>query len=109
MKFTGIVTKVGETITGTSAKGEWSKTSVIIEERNGGEYPDTVCLDVFNKPKELEKLKVGEVVEVEYNGKVNEYNGKYYNSLNVWKVTVIGETKAQAQTETEKPTDDLPF
>jgi uncharacterized OB-fold protein len=105
MKFTGIVTKVGETITGTSAKGEWSKTQVVIAELEPGE--DEVVLDIWGSEL-LEKLKVGEVVNVEWLQKSREWNGKIFENRSNYKVTVIGETKAP-QTDTEKPTDDLPF
>jgi hypothetical protein len=53
----------------------------------------------------LESLGVGQQVEVSYNVRGREFNGRYYNTLDAWKVQIIG----QAAQTTNKEDDDLPF
>lgn len=52
----------------------------------------------------LKYNKVGDSVEVEFNVRTNEYQGKYYTSLTSWKCS-----KEQQETVEEPQEDDLPF
>ena len=87
MQFKGVIRKIGETITGQGQKGEWSKTPILVEEIST-QYPNSLVFDAFNK--NIDNLAEGMVVEVDYNGKANEYNGKMYNSLLIWKIEAVG-------------------
>ena len=122
LNFSGKVTFIGETVTGTSAKGEWTKTSFKVEEEDGSQYPNAILFDAFNKQTIIDKLEVGQSVDVLYNSKVNENGGRMFNSLSVWKVDVVGGSSTnseptQASIRRETPTttsssnepDDLPF
>jgi hypothetical protein len=48
---------------------------------------------------------VGQEVEVSYNLRGREFNGRYYNTLDAWRVT--GEAAPSVQPQAEQ--DDLPF
>jgi hypothetical protein len=88
LKFSGRITKIGETVTGSNSKGEWTRTNIIVEE-DVNEYPNAMTFDLFNKQELVDKLNEGDSVEVLYNSKVSEFNGKSYNSLSVWKIDLL--------------------
>jgi hypothetical protein len=54
----------------------------------------------------LESLGVGQQVEVSYNVRGREFNGKYYNTLDAWKIEVTGSKPSTQPIELD---DDLPF
>ena len=110
MKVTGKITKVLDTQKGTSAAGkDWQKLSFILETTE--DYNNLYCFDVFGDEKVEQFLKynkVGQDVDVSFNVQTNEYKGKYYTSLQSWKIfkAEAGETALEvAQDEA----DDLPF
>lgn len=111
MKVTGKITKVLETQSGTSAAGkDWQKLAFILQTTE--DYNNLYCFDVFGDEKVEQFLKynrVGQDVDVSFNVQTNEYKGKYYTSLQAWKIF-----KAEAAVETTESTqdeaaDDLPF
>ena len=114
MQFKGAIKQITDIQSGTSKQGkDWTKQNVLVEEINT-EHPNSLVFEAFNKP--LDGLAVGMVVNVEYNGKANEYNGKLYNSLLIWKIEVAGGVQPAQSTEIVNPpnpidddTNDLPF
>jgi hypothetical protein len=69
-------------------------------------YPQDILFQTVNdKMDVLESLGVGQQVEVSYNVRGREFNGRYYNTLDAWKVQIIG----QAAQTTNNDDDDLPF
>ena len=97
MKFTGKITKILpiQRGTGKTSGKEWQKVEFVIEE-NAEQYPDSLCIAAFNdKVEELVDINVGDLVDVEYNGRCNEYNGRVYNSLNLYKIVKIEQQVAQ--------------
>ena len=110
MKVTGKITKVLDTQKGTSAAGkDWQKLSFILETTE--DYNNLYCFEVFGDEKVEQFLKynkVGQDVDVSFNVQTNEYKGKYYTSLQSWKIF-----KAEAAMETlevsQDEVDDLPF
>ena len=81
---------------------------------NDEKYPQDVKFEIVQDKVDdfLRYNKVGSVVDVDFNVRGNEYQGKYYVSLSAWKVF-----KAQAELPAtdigvpseEIPADDLPF
>ena len=70
-------------------------------------YPQDILFQTVNdKMAVLESLGVGQQVEVSYNVRGREFNGKYYNTLDAWKVQVIG---GQAAQTTNNDDDGFPF
>lgn len=113
MKTTGKIIKKLEAIKGTSKAGkEWQKQSFVID--NGEQYNNIFCFELFgDKVKILEKYNVGDQVDVEFNVNCNEYKGKYYTSLQAWRIVKQGNDIPEP-TKTEKvevsvEQDDLPF
>ena len=73
----------------------------------GSEYPQDIKLE-FTKDKcsLLDKYKVGQDVDVSFNLRGNEYNGKYYVNLQAWKIEAA---TVQEPVSIDGPVDDLPF
>jgi hypothetical protein len=66
---------------------------------------DILFQTVNDKMAVLESLGVGQQVEVSYNVRGREFNGRYYNTLDAWKVQIIG----QAAQTTNNNDDGFPF
>lgn len=111
MELTGKVIAVLDIQSGTSKTGnEWKKQEFVVETHE--EYPKKACFTLFNKTELCPK--VGEEVTVHFDITANEYKGKWYNSVNAWKVDkpqaaqTAQPTAAPVQTQSKK-SDDLPF
>ena len=110
MKVTGKITKVLDTQKGTTAAGKnWQKLSFILETTE--DYNNLYCFDVFGDEKVEQFLKfnkVGQEVDVSFNVQTNEYKGKYYTSLQSWKIFKAEAGEATPEVAQEEA-DDLPF
>lgn len=113
MNFTGKIKQISPLVSGTSNSGkEWSKQSIWVEEIDK-EYPNSMVFEAFNKP--LDGFAVGMIVNIEFNAKGSEYNGKLYNSLSIWKIEkAFSEMRAETQPanreeQPEEGYNDLPF
>jgi hypothetical protein len=70
-------------------------------------YPQDILFQTINdKMDVLESLGAGQQVEVSYNVRGREFNGRYYNTLDAWKVQVIG---GQTVPTLSDESLDLPF
>ena len=50
-------------------------------------YPQSIQFQVMNdRIQEMDKFTIGEEVEVSFDVRGREYNGKYYNTMNAYKV-----------------------
>ncbi|MEH6569258.1 MAG: DUF3127 domain-containing protein [Halioglobus sp.] len=89
---------------------------VIVED---GKYPQEINIEfVQDKINLLDNLQPGQEVTVSFDIRGREYNGRYFNNLQGWKIATLGEadafaTEAQSQTPSY-PTpsdfdDDIPF
>lgn len=77
-------------------------------------YPQKVQLEFTqDKTGELDKIKPGMKVEVDFNIRGNEFKGKVYVNLQAWKIAVVGgSAKAEPVTADEinsGESEDLPF
>jgi hypothetical protein len=85
----GRITKVFEKETGTKkdGSGEWVKQQFIVETNE--KYNNLYCFELFGDEKvnNFNKYnKVGDLVDVDFNVSTNEWKGKYFTTLQVWKV-----------------------
>ncbi len=79
---------------GTSKAGKpWSKASIVIETE--GQYPKKVMLDHLKNAEEFNKIPVGSVGVFSVEIQSNEFNGRWYTSVNCFKWQL--ETQAQEQ------------
>lgn len=91
--------------------GKENKEKATLIIKTDGQYPKEVCLQKFLKDTEIgfyKNLKVGSEIDVYFNPESREYNGKWYTSLNIWKID-LGENKTIEKNNTPPTTDELPF
>tara|TARA_R110002050_G_scaffold6770_3_gene27274 strand:- start:469 stop:801 length:333 start_codon:yes stop_codon:yes gene_type:complete len=110
MKVTGKIENILQTQTGTTKAGkEWKKTSFVV--KTDDEYNNLYCFDVFGEEKVdkfLQYNSKGDVVDVDFNVKTNEWKGKYFTSLDAWKVFKADNSKQKEEVAVEEE-GDLPF
>ena len=109
MNVKGKITKILDTQNGTSKNGkQWKKTSFVL--KTDEEYNNLYCFDVFGEDK-VEKFiqwnNVNDTVTVDFNVKTNEWKGKYFTTLDAWKI--FRDDNASIQTEEMAEEGDLPF
>jgi single-strand DNA-binding protein len=95
----------------TEQKTEKFKSREFVVETEG-DYPQMVKFQINqDKCNILDNFKEGQEVEVSFNLRGREWNGKYFTNLEAWKVFgVQGETAAAQKTEAVVAADgDLPF
>ena len=121
--FSGKITHIGAPQTGEGKNGEWTKTTFVVEETDG-QYPNSIAFDAFKKQDLIDTLSVDQIVEVFYNTKATESNGRFFTNNSIWKVDIKDDvtapqssntnastaTASAGRTATPPPvTDDLPF
>ena len=76
---------------GNSARGPWAKQEFVLEYPDGN-FTSKVCFTAFGQDKvqELGKYQVGDKVKVSFNLRSREYNGRWYNDLQIWKIAPAG-------------------
>lgn len=69
---------------GTSKAGkQWSKASIVVETE--GQYPKKIAMDNLKNAEEFEKLAPGTVGTFHIEVSSNEFNGRWYTSVNCYK------------------------
>jgi len=87
MEITGKIHFIGETETVGSA-GTFKKRLLVVETEE--QYSQKVPIDfVQDKTSVLDTYNIGDKVKVVINIRGNEYNDKYYVSLNGWNISKI--------------------
>ena len=76
---------------GTSARGPWAKQEFILEFPDGN-FTAQACFTAWGQDKvtELDKYQVGDKIKVSFNLKAREYNGRWYNDLQIWRLAPAG-------------------
>lgn len=124
MDIKGVVKAVLPLQSGTSAKGEWKRQTVVVEFKDG-DYTSCVALDNVKKAEDFGKLNIGDECTFKCNTPTSrEYNGRWYTSVNCWGWDVENKAEAIAESQpmpepTPQPTaiaepaakadDDMPF
>lgn len=99
MEVRGIVKSVGETENVGKAKPFLKRTLVVTTDEK---YPQTLPVEfVQDKTELLDKVSEGDRVEVSINLRGSEYKGKYYPSIQGWRVNVEGTTNSNQQPDRE--------
>lgn len=104
-EVTGAVKLIGETQTFGSG---FTKREFVIT--TAGDYPDDIKFDVVkDKCDALNSVSVGDEVEVSFNIRGNEWEGKYYVNLQCWKFSVKSKAQAPQAEVIEDDESDIPF
>ena len=108
--ITGKVKVIGETQV-FGAKGFAKRELVLTVE--DGKYPQDISIEfVQDKADLLDAVNEGQEVTVSFNIRGREYNGRYYNSLQGWKLQATGQASASAKNPVPQDDDDsssIPF
>lgn len=114
-KVTGTIKEFLEVKSGISkaTEKEWKKQVFIVTNNDGYNGNEMIyAFEVFGAEK-VENLtkynKVGDVVDVPFNVKCNEYNGNYYTSLGAWNIKKSETVPEPQETAVQEEKDDLPF
>ena len=76
---------------GTSARGPWAKQEFVVDFPDGN-FTSQACFTAWGQDKvqELDKYQVGDRVKVSFNLKSREFNGRWYNDLQIWRISPAG-------------------
>lgn len=85
MEIQGKVTNILPMRSGVSARGEWKSQEFVISTEE--QYPKMVRFQVFGEDRiNSFALQIGEAVKVSFDISAHEYQGRFFNSVNAWKV-----------------------
>ena len=117
-KITGIVKWASDVQSGTSQAGNnWQRQEIMVQEIVG-EYPQSVVLTLMGDriEKFSEYVKTPKVGTFHFAMEAREYNGRYWNSMRLYRVDAVGAQQTQqpaaapAETQgTQDNNDGLPF
>lgn len=109
LAITGKLVKILEKETGTSKSGkDWESQSIVID--TGDQYNPLVCFKFFGKnAAKLEGLNINSQVEVGFNVSSREFNGKYYHSLDGWRIKVLDNATNENIEKLKEEMDLTPF
>ena len=90
MRVTGNIKTILDKVSGDKrdGSGTWEKQSFIVETNEN--YNNTYFFELFGADRVSvlnSKFAVGSPITVDFNISTNEYKGKYYTSLQAWKLT----------------------
>ena len=111
MQYTGTVKFIWpkETI-GANAL---DKQTLVLEEETDREYKGGLAVDFFKEKTELlSNVKVGDLITVYINTRVNESKtqpGRYFNSITGWRLEAGAGSESKGGSKKEEANDDLPF
>jgi hypothetical protein len=110
LKTKGTITKILPVESGKTKDGkEWSKLTFVLDTK--AQYNPLIAFTVFGAEK-IENFnkdnKEGQEVEVSFNVSSREYEGKWYNSIDAWKVFAVTAESVPAGLN-ESDSGDLPF
>lgn len=84
---TGTVKEVLQTKHGVSASGKEWATQEFILTTDDSNYPCDICFRIFGNDKITEcAVKEGESLQVFFDIRSRDYNGRWFTDINVWKI-----------------------
>lgn len=88
VKEKGTITFMSEVQSGTSQSGNpWYRQTIVVDIAGfNGSYRKVALQASGNQVKDLEGFMVGDKVEVSYQVTAREYNGRWYNNVDLYKV-----------------------
>ena len=114
LKIKGKLSKILEPESGTSKAGkEWKKQGFVID--SGDQYNPDAAFSIFGEEKiesNLNSVSIGDEVTVLFNVQSREFKGKWYTSLDCYKIVASGATQVASEPSpavVQDDNDDLPF
>ena len=106
----GTVKKINKVQTFTNKKTgkEFIKCEVIIDQNKN--YKSALCIEFHQDNVDLtKKLELEKVYEFYINASSNEWNDKYYTSVDCWRIVKLDQPEKQKAIPVGEEADDLPF
>ncbi len=111
MEITGAIIQILPPQTGQGKNGPWKKQEFVIETTES--YPKKVCIAAWGDKIEINKLKIGIRVKIQFDIESREYNGKWYTDLKAYKLEPSDEsqslTEIRQTPDMDESIDVLPF
>ena len=93
LKIVGTIEKLMPISKGISASGrEWVKQDIVMSMANGQFVKHFTAAVMGQDRIDNFKLRVGDNIVAYLDVDAKEYNGRWYNSINIWKVERVGAT-----------------
>ena len=91
IKEIGTISVLGEVQSGTSQTGNpWYRQTIVVDVAGyNGSYRKVALQASGNVVGDLETAQVGDKVEISYQVTAREYNGKWYNNVDLYKVEFL--------------------
>ena len=106
MEFTGKIIFALPAKSGLKKNGESWKSQEFVIENTEGQYPKKMCFNVFGEDKiKSFDIKLGEELKVSLDVDAKQWQERWFNSINAWKVEKVG---APSNNETQSNTTDSP-
>lgn len=86
MELQGTLKQILRLESGESKSGKtWQKQTIIVETQET--YPKLIAIEVSEKAiSRLQDYRIGHTITCSINIESREYNGKWYTSINAWKI-----------------------
>ncbi len=107
MEITGKIIAVLPANSGVSARtgNAWMSQEYVIETHD--QYPKKMCFRIFGEDRIKQfNIQSGEELTVSFDVDAHEYNGRWFNQINAWKVDRV---QAQQPDAAVAPPFDAPF
>lgn len=83
--ITGTIYKIIPEESGQGSKGNWKKTTVVIEEKSD-KYTNQIAVEFWgDKSDSAQDFVPGKEITIEFNIKSKEYNNRWSSNLTAWK------------------------
>ena len=99
IKEMGTIAHMSEVQSGTSQKGNpWYRQTIVVDVAGyNGSYRKIALQATGDVVVDLEMAKVGDKVEISYQVTAREWNGKWYNNVDLYKVEFLESAMPQMQ------------
>lgn len=89
MDIRGKVIAVPNPVSGTSARGPWTRQTIVIEYESG-QYPKSLAVTNMRDADTFGRIPVGSSGVFKVDFKASEYQGKWYNEVTCWGWSIDG-------------------
>ena len=90
----------------TFKNGSFRKRGIVVTVEDG-KFPQDILLEfVQDKISLLDDVNIGDNVQITFDLRGREYNGRYYNNLQGWKLEKAGDAGTVENKPMEKPVPD---
>lgn len=101
MQITAKLIKILPLQSGTGRNGEWKRQDIIVETQD--QYPKQICIGIWGDKIEEEKLKIDNMLTIDFDIESREYNGKWYTNVKAWKIEVENQNQSPLPGELDVP------